>query len=426
MGQTAQNSPPEEIPLETVDLTDHTRFAEHVPHEMFLTLRREDPVHWQEEEGGPGFWAVTKHADITHVHKEWETFSSERGGTSLQDLNPDEITARKSMIDMDPPAHNKLRAIVNRDFTSKAVRVFEERIRDLIRGILDDAIEKGEIDFVADVSAELPMRVFAEMLGAPREDHHLLVEIGDKMLGQDDPEYAIDPEVEKANRHLPFSNPAALEMFEYGRRLAEERRRAPREDIVTKLIEAEVDGRTLSQQEFDVYFLLLAVAGNETTRHSITHGVLAMLEHPEQLERLRSPEGEHERLFHFAAGEILRWATPVHHFRRTATRDTELAGKEIKEDDKVVTWFISGNFDDEVFEDPYRFDVGRHPNRQMTFGPGGPHFCTGAHLARLEIQIVFEELVQRVGEIELTGPVERLQSNFFNGIKRMPARISGR
>ena len=426
MSQTAQNAPPEEISLDQIDLTDHARFAERVPHEMFLTLRREDPVHWQEEETGSGFWAVTRHADITHVHKEWETFSSERGGTSLQDLKPDEIEARKSMIDMDPPAHNKLRAIVNRDFTSKAVRVFEERIRDLIRGILDDAIDKGEIDFVADVSAELPMRVFAEMLGAPREDHHKLVEIGDKMLGQDDPEYAIDPEVEKANRHLPFSNPAALEMFEYGRKLAAERRRAPREDIVTKLIEAEIDGERLTEQEFDVYFLLLAVAGNETTRHSITHGVLALLEHPDQWERLRNPEGEHERLFHFAAGEILRWATPVHHFRRTATRDTELAGQAIAEDDKVVTWFISGNFDDEVFEDPYRFDVGRHPNRQMTFGPGGPHFCTGAHLARLEIQIVFEELVDRVGEIELTGPVERLQSNFFNGIKRMPARITGR
>jgi cytochrome P450 len=424
MSQTAQNAPPEQIALDDVDLTDHARFADRVPHEMFLTLRREDPVHWQEEEAGTGFWAVTKHADITHVHKEWEVFSSERGGTSLQDLDPDEIEARKSMIDMDPPHHNKLRAIVNRDFTSKAVRVFEERIRALISGILDDAIAKGEIDFVADVSAELPMRVFAEMLGAPREDHHYLVEIGDKMLGQDDPEYAIDPEVEKANRHLPFSNPAALEMFEYGRKLADARREAPREDIVTKLIEAEIDGAPLSQREFDVYFLLLAVAGNETTRHSITHGVLALLEHPDQLERLRNPD--QERLFHYAAGEILRWATPVHHFRRTATRDTELGGKRIAENDKVVTWFISGNFDDEVFDDPYRFDVGRHPNRQMTFGPGGPHFCTGAHLARLEIQIVFEELAARVGEIELTGPVERLQSNFFNGIKRMPVRISGR
>ena len=424
MSQAVQNPAPEPIPLDQVDLTDHERFADHVPHEMFLTLRREDPVHWQEEADGTGFWAVTRHADITHVHKEWEVFSSERGGTSLQDLDPEDVEARKSMLDMDPPPHNKLRAIVNRDFTSRAVRVFEERIRSLIRGILDDAIERERVDFVADVSAELPMRVFAEMLGAPPADHRYLVELGDKLLGQDDPEYAIDPEVVKANRHLPFSNPAALEMFEYGRKLAEERRRAPREDIVTKLVEAEIDGRPLTQQEYDVYFLLLAVAGNETTRHSISHGVLALLEHPDQLERLREPD--HDRLFHHAAGELLRWATPVHHFRRTATRETELGGRRIAEDDKVVTWFISGNFDDEAFDDPYRFDVGRHPNRQMTFGPGGPHFCTGAHLARLEIQIVFEELVERVGELELTGPVERLQSNAFNGIKRMPVRIAGR
>ena len=280
---------PEPIPLEDVDLTDHARFADHVPHEMFLTLRREDPVHWQEEAAdGSGFWAVTRHEDITFVHKEWETFSSERGGTSLQDLEPDEIEARKSMIDMDPPPHNALRSIVNRDFTSRAVRVFEERIRALIREILDDAIAKGDIDFVADISAELPMRVFAAMLGAPSEDHKYLVELGDKMLGQDDPEYAIDPEIAEQNRHLPFSNPAALEMFEYGRKLAEARRREPRDDIVTKLVEAEIDGRSLSQQEYDVYFLLLAVAGNETTRHSITHGVLALLEHPDQLERLRA------------------------------------------------------------------------------------------------------------------------------------------
>ncbi|CAN5461759.1 cytochrome P450 [soil metagenome] len=424
MSSTAQNSAPELIDLDQVDLTDHSRFADHVPHEMFATLRAKDPVHWQEEAEGRGFWAVTKHADITTVHKEWETFSSERGGTSLQDLDPDEITARKSMIDMDPPPHNQLRAIVNRDFNSRAVRLFEERIRSLIREILDDAIAKGDIDFVADVSAELPMRFFAAMLGAPPEDHKYLVELGDKMLGQDDPEYAIDPEVMEANRHLPFSNPAALEMFEYGRKLAAERKRCPRDDIVTKLIEAEIDGCPLSQQEYDVYFLLLAVAGNETTRHSITHGVLALLEHPDQLERLRA-DSEHE-LSHTAAGEILRWATPVHHFRRTATRETQLGGKTIAENDKVVTWFISGNFDEEVFDDPYVFDIGRKPNRQMTFGPGGPHVCTGIHLARLEVQIVFEELVERVGEIELTGPVERLESNFFNGIKRMPARISGR
>ncbi len=408
-----------DLTLDDVDLTDHARFAERVPHEMFALLRREDPVHWQEERDGRGFWAVTKHADITTVAKDWRTFSSERGGTSLQDLEPDEIEARKSMIDMDPPPHNKLRAIVNKDFTPRAVRVFTERIRELFDVVLDEALEKGEIEFVADVAAELPMRVFAEMLGAPETDHRYLVELGDAMLGQDDPEFAIDPEVAEENRHLPFSNPAARDMFAYGQKLAAERRECPREDIVTKLVEAEIDGCPLSEHEYDVYFLLLAVAGNETTRHSISQGVLALIENPDQLARLR----EKPDLMPTAAAEILRWATPVHHFRRTATADTELGGTEIGENDKVATWYISGNFDESVFDEPYRFDVGRDPNPQMTFGPGGPHFCTGAHLARLEIEIVFEEMVKRVAEFELTGEPERLQSNFFNGIKRMPMRL---
>lgn len=408
------------ITLDDIDLTDHARFAERVPHEMFALLRREDPIHWQDEREGRGFWAVTTHADITAVAKDWRTFSSERGGTSLQDLEPEQIEARKSMIDMDPPPHNALRAIVNRDFTPRAVRTFTERIRELFDKVLDDALAKGEVDFVADIAAALPMRVFAEMLGAPEADHLYLVELGDRMLGQDDPEYAIDPEVERANRDLPFSNPAARDMFAYGQKLAAARRECPRDDIVTKLVEAEIDGCPLSEHEFDVYFLLLAVAGNETTRHSISHGLLALLENPDQLQRLR----DEPELNPTAANEILRWATPVHHFRRTATCETELGGKRIRENDKLATWYISGNFDEAVFDQPYRFDVGRSPNPQMTFGPGGPHFCTGAHLARLEIEIVFEELLKRVGEFELAGPVERLQSNFFNGIKRMPMRLS--
>ena len=408
------------LTLADVDLTDHSRFADRVPHELFALLRREDPVHWQEERDGRGFWAVTTHADITTVAKDWRTFSSERGGTSLQDLDPDQIEARKSMIDMDPPRHNALRAIVNKDFTPRAVRTFTERIRELFDRVLSDALDKGEVDFVADVAAALPMRVFAEMLGVPDADHRLLVELGDRMLGQDDPEFAIDPEVEKANRHLPFSNPTALEMFAFGQKLAAERRQCPRDDIVSKLIEAEIDGCPLTEHEFDVYFLLLAVAGNETTRHSISQGLLALIDNPEQLERLRS----NPDLNPLAAGEILRWATPVHHFRRTATTDTELHGQQIGENDKVATWYISGNFDEAVFDDPYSFDIGREPNPQMTFGPGGVHFCTGAHLARLEVEIVFEELVKRVAGFELTGPVERLQSNFFNGIKRMPMRLT--
>ena len=406
--------------LADVDLTDHTRFAERVPHEMFAVLRREDPVHWQEEADGRGFWAITRHADITAVAKDWRTFSSERGGTSLQDLEPEELEARKSMLDMDPPPHNALRAIVNRDFTPRAVRVFTERIRELFDGVLDEALEKGEVEFVDDVAAKLPMRVFAEMLGAPEADHRYLVEIGDRMLGQDDPEFAIDPEVAEANRHLPFSNPAALEMFEYGRKLADERRECPRDDIVTKLVEAEIDGRPLTQHEYDVYFLLLAVAGNETTRHSISQGVLALIEYPDQLQRLRDDPD----LLAPAADEILRWATPVHHFRRTATARRRVRRQDDPRERQARHLVHLGQLRRGGLRLPYEFDVGRDPNPQMTFGPGGPHFCTGAHLARLEIEIVFAEMVKRVASFELTGTPERLQSNFFNGIKRMPLRLT--
>jgi cytochrome P450 len=404
--------------LEDVDLADHDNFVERVPHEMFAVLRREDPVHWQREPDGPGFWCVTRYDDISAVHRDWETFSSEIGGTSLEDLQPDEIEARKSMIDMDPPRHNQLRALIAKGFTPRAVRAYEQKIRDLIDGILDDALPMGELDFVEHVAAELPMRVFAEMLGAPQEDRRHLVELGDKLLGASDPEYAVPEDVERW-RHLPFSSPASLEMFEYGRKLGAERRAHPRDDIVTKLVHAEIDGEPLTQREFDVYFLLLATAGNETTRHTITHGMLALIEHPEQLERLRREPDLHAT----ASEEMLRWATPVHHFRRTATKDVQFGGKLIRRGDKVTTWFVSGNRDEDHFPDGDRFDVARAPNPHMTFGPGGVHFCMGAHLARLEIRIAFEELLPRLRHVELAGKPERLRSNFFNGIKRLPVRV---
>jgi cytochrome P450 len=209
-------------------------------------------------------------------------------------------------------------------------------------------------------------------------------------------------------------------MFEYGRKLYAERLAHPKDDIVTKLVMAEIDGHRLTERELDVYFILLATAGNETTRHTISHGMLALMEHPDQLARLRSDPS----LMQTAADEMLRWATPVHHFRRTATRDVEMRGRTIKAGDKVTTWFVSGNRDEEVFDAPDRFDVGRSPNPHMTFGPGGVHFCLGSHLARLEIKIAFEELIPRLADIELAGKVDRLRSNFFNGIKRFPVRVT--
>jgi cytochrome P450 len=400
-----------------IDLSDHDAFVAEVPHAAFARLRAADPVHWNPEpDDGPGFWAVTRYEDIRAVHRDVQTYSSEIGGTSLEDLDAEQVLARKSMIDMDPPRHDELRGLIARRFTPRAVGVWEDQVRTVTREVLDTALPKGEFDFVAEIASEIPMQVFAEILGVPHDERRVIIDIGDRLLGNQDPEYKVPSD--DAHRNLPFSSPAALEMFQFGRRLAKARRDHPRDDIITQLA-----FDPLTQQEFDTYFVLLATAGNETTRHTITHGLLALLEHPAELARLRDA-GDDLALRRSAAEEMLRWATPVHHFRRTAAVDAELAGTKIAAGDKVTTWFSSGNRDESAFEDPDRFDITRTPNRHMAFGPGGIHHCMGAHLAKLEVRIAFEELLARVDEIELTGPPERLRSNFFNGVKRLPVRVT--
>jgi cytochrome P450 len=400
-----------------IDLSDHDNFIDAVPHAAFTQLRHEDPVHWNPEpNGGRGFWAVTRYEDIRTVHRNPDVFSSEIGGTSLEDLEPEHIEARKSMIDTDPPRHDELRALVNRRFTPKAVAVWEEQVRKVVAEVLDAALAKDEFDFVAEVASEIPMQVFAEILGVPQSQRREIIEIGDRLLGNADPEFAHSGGDDDAHRHLPFSSPAALEMFAFGRRIADERRQHPRNDVMSDLVAA-----GLTQRELDVYFVLLATAGNETTRHTITHGLIALSEHQDERERLRT---NYAQLGRSATEEMLRWATPVHHFRRTARVDTELAGIPIRAGDKVTTWFVSGNRDETVFASPERFDVSRTPNPHLTFGPGGVHHCLGAHLARLEVRITFEDLLARDAQLELAGPPERLRSNFFNGIKRLPVRVT--
>lgn len=407
--------------LADIDLTDLDRWVEGVPYGWFERLRREAPVFWQDElRGGRGFWSLTRYDDVVAASKDWETFSNARGGTSLMDLTPEQVQARMSMLDADPPYHTRLRSIVNKAFTPRTILAYEGRIRGLIREILARAFEEEEFDYVARVSMETPMWVLCEIMGTPVEDRRYLIELGDRMLGNTDPDTAGEFVVGQADlspyAHLPFSSPAALEMFEYGHALAAERRKRPRDDITTRLLEAEVDGERLSEHEFDLFFLLLVTAGNETTRHAISHGTHALLTHRRELERLLADPG----LTTTAVEEVLRWATSVLHFRRTATRDVELHGQTIGENDKVVLWFISANRDERQFDDPLRFDVGRTPNRHVAFGLGGPHFCLGAHLARLELRIFLEELRPYLPFLELAGPPERLRSNFFHGIKRMP------
>jgi cytochrome P450 len=403
---------------------DNDAFAERVPHETFKLLRDEAPVHWYDWEHGKGFWCITRYDDVVAVMKDWRTFSSETGATALEDLDPDQIEARKSMLDTDPPKHSSLRAIVNKGFTPRAVAAYEDLLRTLTRRILDESLPKGEFDFVEEVAKQLPIQVLCRILGVPLADDEQLIEWGDKMIGNTDPDlgglHPASPESAKY-RLYPFRSPFAMEVFNYGHRIAAERRTDPRDDLVSKLVMWEdEDGNRLTEREFDTMFLLLVVAGNETTRQSIAHGMQVLMENPGVMDRLR----DEPSLMATATEEIMRWASPVIHFRRTATTDVEMHGVQIREGDKVVVWLISGNYDERQFPDPLTFDVTRKPNNHITFGRGGPHFCLGAHLAKLETRIMFEELLPRVKTVEPTGPARRMHSNFTNAYKSMPVRVT--
>jgi len=310
------------------------------------------------------------------------------------------------------------------EFTPAAVAGYETFLRGLTATTLDKAFAKDEIDFVADVAADFPIRVLARMLDVPDSDTGQLIEWGNKMIGNTDPEEADvllnDPESEKY-RLVPFKSPAALEVFEYGNELARQRRGKGGVDLISKLAnEVPSDGIPLSQNEFNSYFLLLVVAGNETTRHTISHSLNYLIDHPDQMALLQ----EKPELIPWAVEEFIRLASPVYHFRRTATRDVEFNGTKIKEGDKVVPWFASGNRDDAAFVNPYAMDVTRNPNEHMSFGRGGPHMCLGNSLARIEVRIMFEDLLSRVANVERVGQVDHLRSNFVNGIKRFPVKVT--
>jgi cytochrome P450 len=410
------------VRLDEIDLSSHDAFVEEVPLWAFRELRERDPVHWQPEPApNRGFWAVTRFHDIEDILRDTRSFSSAHGVT-LEEQTEEEVEARRSMIDMDPPNHSQLRRLVSKLFTRSAVAQYEGFVREQARLVLDRGLPRGEFDFVEEISRELPIRVLARIMGVPDRDLPLCVELGDAMIAQADPEYSravIDKEDTSEYRLLPFRSPAAVELMAYGHDLAEQRRADPRDDLVTKLVQSEVGGERLTKAQFDNFFCLLIVAGNETTRHAITHGTKALVDHPDQWQRLRDDPG----LMPLAAEEILRYGSPTMHFRRTATQDLRIHDTAIEQGDKVVVWFVSGNYDEEVFPNAEGFDVGRDPNPHMAFGSGGPHVCLGAHLARLEVRVMFEEMVPRLKGLEITGPIERLRSNFINGIKHMPVRV---
>ena len=397
--------------LADVDLCDPDVFVEGVPHDMFRVLRQDAPVFWHDERNGRGFWCLTKYDDVMAASRDYHTYSSEKGTALLFDASPEELAEMQlMMLNMDPPKHSKLRNLVNKGFTPRMIAKLEPHVREICAGIVDAVAREGRCDFVTQVAAELPLEVIVEMMGVPLEERQMVFDWSNRLIGMDDPEFQTSRDDGRI---------ASMEMYQYANELALARRQKPGDDLVSVLLAAEVDGEKLSELEFDLFFMLLAVAGNETTRNLISGGMLHLIQNPAERDRvLRDPA-----LLPSAIEEMLRMVSPVMHFRRTATHDAEIHGQKIREGDKVVLWYVSANRDEDVFPDPDRFDVGRAPNDHLAFGLG-PHFCLGANLARLEIRVMFEELLRRLPDIELDGPVDRLRSNFISGIKRMPVRFT--
>ena len=395
---------------EDIHLDDPATFSHGIPHEAFAVLRREAPVRWHAD---AGYWSVTRHRDVSALSRDPDHFSSEAGVMAFDqpELAPPE--APRMMIEMDPPRHTRYRLLVNRGFTPRIVSRLTDRVEHGAETILDDAQSLGSCDFVSAIASPLPLRIIADLLGVPDEDRLRLFSLSNRIMGHEDEEYG-------AEAGAPYE--AIGEMFAYAAELLTNRSAATPggddvdpSDILGPLLSQLGEDR-LTEEEFQWFFLLLVVAGNETTRTALSQGLLAFCQHPDQWERLL----DDPTLLGSAVEEVLRWSTPILHFRRTATTDIELHGQTIRRNDKVLLWYASANFDEEVFLDPLRFDIGRSPNEHVTFGAGGPHFCLGAHLAQLEIRVMLEGLTRRLPGLRLDGSVERLASNWTNGVKRMP------
>tara|TARA_B100000029_G_scaffold62362_2_gene55922 strand:- start:30 stop:1295 length:1266 start_codon:yes stop_codon:yes gene_type:complete len=405
-----------------VDLASHDTWVDGTPYTTLHRLRDEDPVAWIVEEEGSGFWAVTRYADVVDLNHRWNDFTSYQG-IRLEEMDAEETEARRTLMELDPPDHTRLRRLVNRGFTRQTVESYEEPIRKLTGEILDKALAHGEFDFVGEVARVLPMRMLGRLLGVPDEDAEQLVEWGDQLLSNSDPEYT-DHVVDQVDtdefRLIPFRSPAGLEVFRYAQEAAAHRRGCPHDDVISRLLAPTSDGTPLTDLEFNNFFAVLVAAGNDTTRYSLTEGLRALVDHPDQMQALRDDPS----IINTAVEEILRWTTVTTHFRRTATSDQELHGRTIREGDKVVLWWVGANYDERKFDDPYRFDLRRDPNDHVTFGRNGPHLCLGAWLARMEIRVTLQELLARTTDIEVVHESDRLRSNLISGTKHLTVRVA--
>ena len=405
------------------DLASHDTFVDGAPHNTFARLRREDPLSWTDWDGGKGFWSVTRHADILELNRNYDLMSSAQG-IRMEDQSYEEYLARRTFQETDPPEHMKTRIKVAKAFSKPVVAGFEGQIRALCETILDQAVEMGEFDATKEIARKLPMLMLGRIIGTPDEDLPWLVEKGDALIANTDPDFTdhvLDKMDTDAYRLMPFNSPAGAELFDYAKDLmAEKNRKGDTNGVLHLILEPDKDGNVMPELEFRNFFCLLVAAGNDTTRYSIAAGLQAMAHQQELLGQMKAG-GD---IWETAADEIIRWATPALYFRRTATRDFEMHGKQVQEGDKVLFWWSSGNRDEEAFEDPFRVDLTRSPNKHVSFGQGGPHVCLGMHLARLEVRILFQELAKRISSIEPTGPYKFLRSNFVGGIKSLPVRVT--
>ena len=413
------------LPLDKIWLSDPQFWLRPMPERegAFATLRRERPVSFHEEldtgffPQGPGYWALTKHADVLLASRQPELFCSGRG-SNIGDLPEPFLEFFGSMINMDDPRHARMRRIVSRGFTPRMIGRVEDQVQRVATEILDRVCGMGRCDFVTEIAAALPLEIICNMMGIPKSEEKFVFDRTNSILGAGDPEYTSDPA-----QIVPSLLRAGAELSQLVQDLGRHRVKHPTDDLTSALVNAEVDGERLSDQELGSFFVLLVVAGNETTRNAISHGLLTLCEHPEQRAIWQA---DFEAVAPTAVDEIVRWATPVIHFRRTALQDTEIRGQRIRAGEKVVLWYCSANRDEDVFDEPFAFDVRRAPNPHVGFGGPGPHFCMGAHLARREITVMFRELFQRLPDIQVAGKPDRLASFFINGIKHLPCEFTPR
>lgn len=397
-------------------LADPATFADGVPHDALGELAVTTPVAWQEMDGEPGFWAVLRHADVVTVSRSPGTFSAERGGVVVEDLPPESLEMMRNMLlAMDPPRHQTYRRPLAETFKASVIAGLEDQIRTTCRELMAEAAEAGpEVEFVHQVTAGLPTRVMGRLMGLPEQDWALLHSLAERQTASQDPD--INPPGPDGPDHS-----ASIDMAMYAIEFAARRRtEEPRPDLTTLVLDGDFDGEPMSDVDFGSFFVQLVTAGNDTTKTMLSSGLLALLEHPDQLAALRADPS----LVPGAVEEILRWANPLHYFRRTATTDTTLGGAEIAAGDKVAMYYTAANRDPDVFADPHRFDITRHPNPHLSFGIA-EHFCLGVHLARLEGRVFFTELLAAFDDIELCGEPVRLRSNLNNSYKVLPVRLGG-